>query len=93
MDDCHTLRLGNPISKHNLASGGAGSIDHAFEFHAAEDVRQSAVAILRYLAGIKEIVTRGKNDISNLEFENFIFLIEINAFSRAEDLAGFTLAS
>jgi len=94
VDDCHTLGHSLTVPQDNLAIGRPRGIDHAFELQAGEYVFQSAVAILGDTLDIEEIIPGSQDDIADFNFENFVFLFEVDGIriGGAEDLAGFAFA-
>jgi hypothetical protein len=88
VDDGHRLGLGDAVAEDDRAVGGAGRVGEPLELEAREDVRQPAVAVLRHLAGVEEVVAGGDDDVADLEGQDRVFLGEVDGVGLAELLAG-----
>src|SRR5271157_209956 len=62
-------------------------IEHPFHFQARDHVWKNAIAELSLDRCIKSLVTGGHDDGANLQIDDFIFLVKIDGFPAAPELA------
>ena len=84
LDEDHVLGFLAVGRTLDVPAGGTGGREQALVLHAGDDIRVAALAVLRILVPVEEVITRGHDDRAHVHVDQLVLLLEIDALDRTD---------